>query len=74
LTLPDVGALAEAFDIDYALIRWNYEVIEFVRDALADDAPRIIEVVVPDDFVLAHRVKRIMVDGRPTSGAFGEVE
>lgn len=74
LTLPDVGKLAEAFGIEYDLIRWNHEVKDFVKDALDNDKPIIVEVVVPDEFQLAHRVKRIMVDGRPTSGAFGEVE
>jgi len=74
LTLPDVGGLADAFGIEYDLIVRNSEIREWVQVALADDAPRIVEVVVPDDFQLAHRVKRVMVDGRPTSGAFGEVE
>lgn len=74
LTLPDLGSLADAFNISFQILRRTFEIRDWVRDALADDKPMITDVWISNDFQLAHRVKRVMVDGKPTSLNFGEVE
>jgi acetolactate synthase-1/2/3 large subunit len=74
LTLPDIRKVAEAFGINCLRVSTNLVVKVMVQLTLATDKPEIVDVRVPMDFTLAHRVKRVMVDGKPTSGEFGEVE
>jgi acetolactate synthase-1/2/3 large subunit len=73
LTLPNIGAICEAFGFKVNYIYSN-EMIKPVLDRVMDnDNPSVTILNIPQDFKLVHIVKKTMVDGKPTSGKFEDI-
>jgi thiamine pyrophosphate-dependent acetolactate synthase large subunit-like protein len=66
--------VCEAFKLDTFKINKNSQIKGVLEHVMANDRPEVVIVKIPDDFTFEHRVKRVMVDGTPTSGKFEEVE
>ncbi len=73
LTLPDIGAVVDAFKIDTFTLSENKRIHEVLEMVLEDNAPEVIMVKVPPDFKTAHVVGKRMENGVPVVGEFAEV-
>ena len=73
LTLPDIGALVDAFKIDTFTLSENKRIHEVLEMVLESDVPEVIVVKIPPDFKTAHVVGKRMENGVPVPGNFAEV-
>lgn len=74
LTLPDIESVCEAFELDTFRINRNSQIQGVLEHVMGNDRPEVVIVKIPDDFTFEHRVKRVMVEGKPQSGLLEEVE
>ena len=74
LTLPDIESVCEAFKLDTFKINRNSQIAGVLEHVMGNNRPEVVIVKIPDDFTFEHRVKRVMVDGKPQSGKLEEVD
>lgn len=73
LTLPDIRKVCEAFGLTVSEIWKNDSIKFFLKCAMQTDIPEVVILKLRDDFKPVHTVKKIMVDGVPTTGKFEDV-
>ena len=74
LTLPDIESVCEAFKLDTFRINKNWQIKGMLEHVMRNNRPEVTIVKIPNDFQFEHRVKRKVVDGVPTSGAFDDID
>ncbi len=74
LTLPDIGRVCRSYGLDTGYIYRNDEIKDMLNFVMDNDRPEVVIIKIPDDFQFAHRVKRVMVNGSPTSGKFEDID
>jgi acetolactate synthase-1/2/3 large subunit len=74
LTLPDIESVCEAFKLDTWKINKNSQIAGVLEHVMGNNRPEVVIVKIPDDFQFEHRVKRVMVNGTPTSGTFDDID
>lgn len=74
LTLPDIEKISRSFKIDTWKIDYNDQIKGTLKQVMKSDRPEVVIVKIPNDFQFEHRVKRIVVDGVPTSGKFEDID
>lgn len=73
LTLPNIKHVAQAFDLQTWNIDKNDDIPFVLNLVMKSDQPEVVIVKLRDDFKPVHMVKKIMVDGVPTTGAFDDI-
>ncbi|MBO5472329.1 MAG: thiamine pyrophosphate-binding protein [Lachnospiraceae bacterium] len=69
LTMPDIGAVAEAYGFEKCRICNNKEVDELLPEIMMDDRPLLCEIMVLPEETVSPRVKAIVGEnGKMTSG------
>ncbi|MFA6270280.1 MAG: thiamine pyrophosphate-dependent enzyme [Candidatus Paceibacterota bacterium] len=74
LTLPDIESVCEAFKMDTWKISRNSHIKGVLEHVMGNNHPEVVIVKIPNDFQFEHRVKRIVVNGVPTSGKFEDID
>jgi len=74
LTLPDIFDVSIAFGLPAVVIEENSQIKWTLETVLSCKDPIVVIVKVKPGFKTAHTVKKIIVNGVPTSGKFEDIE